>query len=654
MAITLGTLSPANETTNVDVNSTISFNISTDPSSGGAFDLDSLIILVNDVIPNYITITQNSDTNWDVLIEDLLFPSSSDSTRRYTLKVYIENAAGDKLQHVSYFDMETGIAIRSGYLSDLFLSYRTQFAANLLPEFSKARSERVSNFQLFLTPAGLHTQDMFHDLLEHDANHYIHTMNTEFPGIMNVHRVPTNTFEEYFVQNGEFDYIEPTVTGIDGVTLCSLSSPENNELYSLLKREVPDRLLATLSTSVFIDPLINSYTVDNIPITVFPNISQPGKLWVKISGASTFYTTINGADLQLGVKLKGKDEFDNDVEEIVLFASNKTRQTTRLFSELTEVSLTNRMDDNLTLTVYQLKPSQLQLLDLNFSTITPYYAGATRWSMSVSGGSTTLIESVNTSTNVVDELSGIDIIQPQYTCTLLDINGNEIALTDFVAHPFKEWIFGVDATKLYIFDKKRAMPNNLKDLGGQSLDPYHILEVDYEEKDLIPGIQIDISTRQLRFEKLATQSRFSVLYPDDTVHYFDVLGVETTATLAWYLNGNRTSNLYSVPKFSIPLNDYGTYIITMEVEYSDGTNDVQRRVVHIEGRQAKAQYILAAITDMTIASLTPKLAIDHNQTLKIIDGFNVYDIEQIFDKVVIDYEGSQLFTLTPYRGLRIE
>lgn len=677
--ITITSITPSKNSTNVSVNQDLEIRVSAD------FKLDprnvSFKLNEIDIVPNVFSI-YNGATDHELIItlytrkrikygdtyrygQDGLrygmrdiYPSILNYASRYVCSFTVwgtnDSNVEETISDSFVFSTEEGIFYNSNP-NKYFYSYETQNLANKLPDWSKARSDKYSNFQQLLNPIGeiLEKQKDMLDKVALATNIYSVNLK-ELPYLYKYELSKDFEFKNFLNQDGSTYFVQPDISGIQGITRFDLFTEEENTLSSLYYNKIPTRID---TNQVYIDDNILLYDTiaDEKSLDVDLLLEREGSFCLYCLGVETsiFKDYTNNHTL-LKCRITGLSLIDQEqVEDIVLY-NERFLFTKKLWKKITNIEFINLNNQNITYRIYHFPIAQSLHSDIKKIISPEGNTDRIIWNFENRNNQTILQKHITIGETALDILKFAGATEAISEYSLKDIdNQTYLNLKDLVVDSYSNYVYGIDNNYLYIFDKREPYPTKLKLISGQNGEADFVLGIDTDDLHLNEDGEKEITLKCIHQNpgKKILKYRIKVTKPDNSVEYILPTGVTA--------NSNNSSIFAKQTAFQLPdvnlsyvLTSSGEYIFDLETMYQGGTVSKDSLIVFIKDISAIAKYKLSRILN---GAEPVSITIDMDGEIKIFTNNSMlHSLILRKDGIVIDYLNKIIFSYEKYTSIDVE
>lgn len=678
--ITINQITPAKNSVNVPVNQDLEIRISAD------FKLDprNISFKLNDVdiIPNVFSV-YNGETDYELVVTlytrkrikfgenfrygqaDVRYgmrdihPSVLEYGARYVCSFIVWGINNlnerEELTDSFVFNTEEGIFYNQNPVKYFYSDY-TQSMANKLPEWAKGRYDKYSNFQQILNPIGEileKTQDFIDKTYQ--AN-FLQTANLKELSCLYKYELEKNfEFKNFLNQDGSLFFVQPEISGIQGITRFDLFASENNDIKSLYYEKIPTRI--NVDQVYVSDNVIFQKTIAlNTKHEINAKLEREGSFVIYCEGVQTsVYKNSNNNYVFLKCKIKGVSLFDKEQKEEIVIYDQKYLYSKKMWKKINSIEFFNIKNQFFTFEILhfpkfkKISPDTKRIISFDGTKESCFWYLENREDFSVLQKRKTLgknaIESLRFAgkTELVSEVGLYDID-----------NVTPLRLIDIAVDYNSNYIYGITEDYLYIFDKREPYPTSLKEIPGTNGDADFLLSLEYDECFLDENREKEILINCIHSipGKKILKYRIKITKPNKEIEY--LLPNETITTdinnSAVFVNQkfftlDDINNRYVA---TIP----GEYIFELETLYQGGSTSKDYAVIFIKKNCALAKYKLERILNNAYPT---SIFIDYDQQVKIYTSEGILQT-LIFHKdgIVIDYVNKILYSSEEYTSLDVE
>jgi len=581
-----------------------------------------------------------------------IYPSAFQYGYRYTCTIYVEDTDGLIFEESFSFTIEEGIFYSS--IVESTYNQQTQAVANYLPDWTKARYDKYSNFQQLINPSCKFLQEVEDSLFKQTASYFVQSSNMNQLGTLyKVELGGDFEFQTTVLDDGTSLQIPPDVNAIKEITKYNPPVEFQNNIESFFYDKLPTRL--DESKFSISDLVIKAKTLATDDLYLIDkDLERDGYLTIIIEDAVQF-TQIKNNDFKfVFCRITGESrEKKPQIEDLVII-DNDPYFTSKLWRKIDTIQFINLPDQaNLHFTIDHARPLRAFVAD-SFSNIGGEDTDKTSfWKLEDTVYGSVLQQWVILEVNAEDIISSLGQKDLVMESELLDIdNTTNLNLIDIDVDKFNNLIYGIDNNYLYIFDKRESYPTIVKDLPPSNGSANFIINLDADQLgrgDTVKGITMNC-VQKIIGETVA-QYRLSIKRPDNITEYLLLDGTKTTDKDLGVNLGDETAVQLISSIFSYDLDIFGDYLIKLETIYKDGYSDIDAKIVRVNKKRALIKYKLERLlNDATIS----RMFTDFDQQLKILDSNNeLHSIRFVRDNVLLDYSNSVLYFSEAYDEIEV-
>lgn len=518
---------------------------------------------------------------------------------------------------------------------------------NVYPLWSRVRNDPQSTGAQLLTALGQSLEDLRFQLQREISNTWLHKFDCQ--GLGPLGQVDISSIDlTYDEKHPAYPVLlAPTVTGTQNSNIYSVVLADPNSLETLFYESVPTRLSVeeTVSSGVHIaldedvfTEVSGVYSLSSPFEDLDCELAFPNRLYVTITGGEVFY--VENTHSQCEVTITGLNAQNIEVREKLKFLFNDTLKTTKTFSKVTEVDISNVSGASTHLTVASARFMAFPLLDEHELAYTVDRTYATqKWDIVNSGiYQGTLLQ--QQSYTVVDS----DVFRGGYAQldtkreTRLETPAvsSGVILSDIAFQPHRYFFYGTEPTsgKLYVYDlRDRAWP----DLGVLEKKNVESAAKLVTSRDFVPpGGTFILEAVLERTEAEPAKCRVTHKYPDGSLYIVhdgqEVVFKESIWDDRQKQRAIDPMGTTVLPEHELTLTDKGEHIFTVELVYGDKTEEADQRIVTVDYLEAQEDYDLSALS-VTASGID----FDVDGQLWAWDGGTTYKRLQCHnDRMVID------------------
>lgn len=677
--ITITNITPAKNSTNVSVNQDLEIRVSAD------FKLDprNVSFKLNDIdiIPNVFSIYHGAtdhelvitlytrkrikygstyrygQTNLHYGMRDI-FPSVLNYASRYVCQFTVwgmnDLSVEEKFVDSFVFSTEEGVFYNSNP-TKYFYSDLTQSMANKLPEWSKARSDKYSNFQQLLNPLGEvleKNQDLLNKIYQANA---IQTVDLkELPFLYKYELNKDFEFQNFFNQDGSTFYVQPDISGIQGITRFDLFTDEENNLKSLYYNKTPTRL-DTEQLYVNDNVLVYETIGKETRIDLDASLAREGTLVLYCTGVqSSISQGYDKVQKILKCRLYGTSLFNDSQEEDVVIYNERFLYSKRMWKHINGIEFFNLNGQEIVFKILHFPLPQYSSSDTKKMILPDGSSDRIIWSMDNRNNQTILQKNKTIGNDAIDVLrfAGATELVAEFGMKDID-NTTLLELKDLTVDYNSNYIYAIDNTFLYIFDKREPYPTKLKKIIGDKQDADFVLGLETDDLYLDSNGEKEISLKCIHRlpGKKIVKYRIKITKPDNSVEYLLRNGIT---------NDPNNSSIFVKQDFLLladihhtyALTQSGEYLFELETMYQGGSVSKDTVFYYMKDIKAIAKYKLARILN---DSQPVSIFIDTDNEVKIFTNRSVlHTIVFHKDGIIIDYFNKIIYSYEEYASLDVQ
>lgn len=544
-------------------------------------------------------------------------------------------------------------AICKGELTLNTYTYMTQRLSNYFPTWTNARNDQQSIFKTFVNPIASGLSDTINRTRVALKGRFLSTASLEEMDII----YETLLGQDFTFQYDTSDYrvprlIAPTITCTinQGDTPFEINIAENNSIDDFWYKAIPDRI--NIIDTFLYNEILAITQIGNGKIDSLDTIPAPGKLWINVDGAASFFNTVRSESAY--VKISGTNRQGMKDSEVVNFNFNATNPTIKEWRSLDSVEIYNVEPITATIKIEALDFNQNEYIN-EYESYIDNLTNEKALSMSITEltGKTYLNYEIFTANSVDDLLAGIDTKHTVQQVKLLGCGDTEISgIVDIAIQPDTNRVFvlSVDAMRIYDLDIPYI---DSKDFNGKSSDAHtlidmsHDIAIEGDEITLAPFRQVR-NRRIIKYKwdlKKPDDSRVTFIYNDSLKEFEEQTYISDSNTDAWTKNAYEVTNPseFSYKRLEYTVAAVGQHLFTLSVQYDDGAVDVDKRILDIKTKGVIATFPIPYFM------LSPSaIAFNSDNELCILDVAGVARISFNYDTAMIDVDKKVVYTREEY------
>jgi len=583
-----------------------------------------------------------------------IYPSSFHYGKEYVCSLSTYNIDGEERVDKFSFSTEEG-AFYSNKNNEFYYYSETQEVANYLPEWSRARYDKFSNFQQIVNGFGKYLHKLEKTIDLQTSNYFVQTSNmNELANVYKVQLDGSFEFKSNVKGDGEEYIVPPEVIARDNITIFSPEPSSSNSIDDFYYDTLPTRVE---SSKIKLDSLT---LLDNTLIHKtrrVVNVFTPydSYIWFNFYNGSQFSTYLDGRLRSIVCRVNGITTKRRVETEDIYLLENSSYRTKLKYKKINYIEFINHdLDSNLDYSVTLHQEDSSALLDnyLSYIDIEDQKKN-TYWSIAENSTGSVLQKKTLIGNSIEEVLSSRGAKEPRQEYQLYDTDEETpVILKSIVPDLFEDYVYGVDSSNLYIYDKREEYPKVIKELQKDGGSADMVLDINYTEAGLstddnivsLQGVQ-KIVGRQI------TRYLIGVKKPDGVVEYIkengDIVSTNTDAAVYPSLATDQVKSRSIEYELVLP----GDYVFYLMAIYSSGERSVDTKIVRSLKKVALAKYKLNRIL---LDNEVENMFIGNDQQLKIhsSDGY-LHTLELVRDNVLIDFSNKTFYFNYKYGSVDI-
>lgn len=680
MAITISSLYPAKNSVGVPVDANVELRLESD---GADLDVRSVQFFIND-----IEVTPSSRYSIAVgfgedktKIDVAFYPRrrikyaneryGADDTRygkldivpsnflyglRYLCKVVVTDVNGLQFADHFAFTIEEGIFYHAAP-ENYYYSVSTQELANYLPDWTKARYDKFSNFQQITNPAGNIIEEIDNKIQNDFANSFVQTANyNELSTLYKVEIGSNFNFKTTILDDGTSLQVPPDVQSRLNISLLYPNAEFLNDIKNVYYKKLPTRI--ETEKEKLLSNLIHGPALADInKLMLDYDMGRVGNFCIKIEDGVRFsqLDKISDALIILILRITGVSSQGVYQEEDLTIIDNDTYFTKKRWKEITSVQFINLpTESNIRYTLQYVQDVGGYVSDVFRHVSVEGKTKTSFWKLEETDHGSVLSQNVFVADSIDDIISSLGQKTPVNEYELLDIDGlTNLNLLSIATDLFSNFIYGMDEEYLYVFDKREPYTDVLELMPRNAGDPDFVLDLATDNLSRGDTVKtVEIAGIQKIIDKQMIRYRFSVRFPDGTTKWILQDGSFTAdRNLAINLVDRNIQQVFS-RSISVDLDQLGDYIFYAEASYDDGTSSKDGKIARIMAKPALSKYKLFR---NLLGNDPVNLVRDFDGQLKIIDSSNyLHTVQLCRDNMLVDYENGVLYFNENYDEILID
>jgi hypothetical protein len=536
-------------------------------------------------------------------------------------------------------------------------SVTTQDLVNIFPSWSKVRYDDQSlGFQLFNALAKpMEFMDKQLDVMK--KNEFLTTVNldeidlaykvvlpTTFEFELNTSD-PTNPVPVAPTVQGLLITTSPTFSGYVDVALA-----DDNDVRTFWYESIPNRV--TIEDTAVGDFALLTQSASEFPWSgtlehhLMDDNEGGGRIWVETTGGVQYVKTNEGGEVtRARVQLKGTTRKGTEEEETIVFPWDEKQPSLKEWKRLSEITVFDMEDD---------VSVEVRSADFNAG---PYWSF---YNLRVSDNRSKIdefwdLDDTGTELNrvglITDEwqqaLLGFSQKENKSTWELIDSNWYTVTGVDMAVQPFTDraWVV-TNSGLLYLYALEETMASGIDYLEGKSAGA--LAQIDCETRRVILGEDIVFQPWLIRPIKEVT--RFRVWYQDPSGQKYGLLnGSPVSYTSDFWHVGRQIKRTITEDQITINATMRGEYLIVLETEYIDGSDDSDRLLVQVQYKQPLVSIDIGQLVDTPVVGID----FDSDQKMWIRTNTKYYKLELHTDIMLIDYQNKILYFKEDYSDVQV-
>lgn len=618
---------------------TITVDIESD-NEGPAFS-DSFQLWINDVKATFTS--AEAGGTWTLTATPYLMGNQ-------IVKVYAQATDVDekKGQHFAFtVDPEAWFGARAekhAHIIDEFAAY--------LPPFMKARGDRYSVFRQLFNPIAKkydETREKLHlrsKALDPDQ------AALDDPDWLYQYTLGTN--EEFSTRVDSSGYLindVPEVWGIHGFNRVALAATDS--FRNLWREALPARFLST-DAGVANTQITGSYSIHDLATIKNLDVPVPGVIYIWAHSVTNAVKVTNDEFTSVDILIKGQAPEGLEQEELISVLRSEVLQTQKPWGKIERVRLVSAPDD-----------ATAEIALLNF---TPRISTKVdpliqrdgeeliQWEIGFDSTGTYIDRQSSGQGFVLDLARGEDTFHTNERLRLLNSSAADVTLTDFSIDPTSFYVWGVDATRLYVWDRREDLPTNMSYLTGSSKSPevdFHIARYSFSE-DTGGGVEstISIELDPARGINPVRRWYWSGVSPSGSSLYLGETNTFDGVAPNW--KGNRLPVQYfgiQESDFDITIAGTGSYIVELNIEFMDGSTEVVKKLVNIQALTALAEYKLDHLIS---GDGVNRVTVRPDGDIFVSSAGSAWRLSPMFDTFMTDYNAQAIFIREKFDQIEVK
>ena len=537
--------------------------------------------------------------------------------------------------------------VRSPYL-DTLTSY--------LPDYIRAATTKESVFQQLANPMALMLERVKRRIVVDGKNTLILSADIQDPDWLFRYELSDNESFSYAMgPAGEFSATPPTCYGYLGINRLALASTESFE--DLWTSALPTRLSFEDLGLFGGAQLTPSFDLVSAPELSSLKIPTKDKVFACVFAGTPLVDMAAKIFGEANIELIGLGPNGESQEEIVPLLESGFVSSNLQWEEILQIVPQITLDTLecevfLSLFPPRLSPKQ----DPLYQETKDRVAVVQEFSLLSDELGTCLDKSVSFEGRLIDIARGQSTKDVISRSRLYDVEGEEVFLTDFCLNSSSPWLYGVDATKLYIWDRRELIPNNLAGLAGLSDEPEQHFSIEALEHQTVeaatPSQTITIAMEGPRANIRTRSWTWKITTPSGEEVYVDPVTGDLHEEI--FSTDNPIPIEYFGIKqrdFDVTLDETGDYLIELELTHIDNTVSVFKRIFTVQARKALAQFTLTS--HLSLIDQTNRIHCSLNGSLFLENGGKMWRVTPHYDTMLIDPDERSIYFRENYDKIEV-
>lgn len=530
-------------------------------------------------------------------------------------------------------------------------SWITQRILNRIPSWSYARSNPTSVAQQLLSPLGEEIQKTTQALIEERMNIFLPTCN---PSLLDhlyqayLGQGFSFTSEETF--DGQIKYTPPRVWAMINSVETEIAQAEFNDIETLYYFCLPTRIEGLNVTNLW-SSVIPQTTVENIGSVTPNDMVLEGNLFVTLSGNSTWELRFKDTIYYSKIKITGVSRKGTEIEEVVPLRYNGTFKTRNQWKSVTSVYVSH-LDSTAVISLSCLPFYEDPVLDVYNVTVPNIDDERIRFFTLASETYGSVLEAKSFGVANMDDVRlGIDDIVLNYPIELLDENGANVNISNFVLLPNSNWLYAIDNDYLFVYDRGLPFPDvsNLRDESSADTRMGVISDKWIYKKNE----EATVFTRQIDVSEIPTSNRWSILLPSGTEYRVGLDGSYWPISEdGWIKNIRYDEGVWEDQFVNFTLSEAGEYVITVDCIYEDESGQTTlstKFMLYVPTIQPEVQLALPS----ELKNCT-NIFLDTDHNLWFYNGTSLLKAKDYHDYFVVDYKRKDIWLVEDYSSIKVE
>jgi hypothetical protein len=464
------------------------------------------------------------------------------------------------------------------------------------------------------------------------------------------------TFSKEDGDNTPFSFTPPTVSGIKDNVSYAVTVASGNNIETFWYDTIPDRV--SLGDTVTGPHLIASGLAYKGPLGIIPAsglLHTPNQLTIRVTSGVSYIGLYDDGTVRKGLlQLTGTTRAGLEVEEEIVMIHDDTVQSIHEYKSLESVNMYGLTATTALIEVFSGRFGMADYqLAYNETLDRHKFSKEERplfWS--IDSGNDVGQFNLNLLEYEVESLAlrldGFIDKKIALQQQLQDIHGASISPLDLAVEPHSDNLYVVSSGTLFVYDVDLPYPD-LSSLSGKDYGAAAIIEPNTYYA--VSGDDIELDYFWRRPTTGLVKHRVWVDKPDGTQFSIED-GVEVAYHIdssSWIFGEPVSRQLRPTDIFT--LDQQGDYVYSLEVVYTDGTTTIDKRVISVLSKKARAQYNL---TELGLNTPITGVDFDSEYKLWVLDeDGDKHQIDFHYDNMIIDTEKKVIYFRENYDQVRV-
>lgn len=523
-----------------------------------------------------------------------------------------------------------------------------------LPQESRAVVRQESVFRQLMNPIALELDRIKLKLQSQNRSLMIDDVSDREPDWMFEYDIDESADLQLTIRaDGSVAFAPPSSAGYIGINKLELTAVDNFDDF--WTNAIPTRL-----------SLYGTLQTRNITLTPTASIESFGEVsGFKVPTKDRLFGEVSNGEFLVDVNR-------SDLAETYMLITGVGRNN-RLQTELLPVhqdgNIQTRWKWSSISSITPMRFSELTSADIQFSLLPPRLSEKkddtfkwtenrrqelVRYAIEVDEVGSSLDQKVSAEGEVIDIASGQSTVQIKTRTRLTSVMGTNIFVTDFSLGHTNTFIYGVDSTKLYIWDKRNVAPTNLKLLSGMTEAPEQTFSIEcYENPSLVEGeysASLSVELERPQGLKPCRSWLWSVITPSGATKYINPLTGDILDNEQW-TDGHAQGFGIVGAGFDLQLTELGDYLIELRIDHGDGDPSICRRIFQFREKKAIAEYDLSSLINLTDG--INRIHVTESGEIWISHADIIYKLTPHFDLFIISAENRKIYFREDYDDVEV-